>query len=107
MNKKHSSFSCIALLFMPHLSEHERSGSIGRLKAGVPVSDVARYHNCHSSTIQRLKGRYQATGTKIDAGLVSQVMRLALKGNLRRLCIHDIYIDDIRSGWLLSVPDEF
>ena len=47
MYKKHSSFSFIALLFMPRLSEHEGSGAIGMLKAGVHVSDVARYHNCH------------------------------------------------------------
>ena len=57
---------------MSRLSEHERSGAIGMLKAGVRVSDVARYHNCHPSTIQRLRDHYQATGTvKIDAGLVS------------------------------------
>ena len=51
---------------MPRLSEHERSGAIGMLKAGVRVSDVARYHNCHPSTIQRLRDRYQATGTVKD-----------------------------------------
>ena len=39
---KHSSFSFIALLFIPHLSEHEGSFAIGMLKAGVHVSDVAR-----------------------------------------------------------------
>ena len=64
--KKHSSFSFIALLIMSRLSEHERSGANGMLKAGVCVSDVARYHNCHLSTIQRLIGRYQATGTVKD-----------------------------------------
>ena len=41
MYKKHSSFSFIALLFMPRLSEHERPGTIGMLKAGVRVSGVA------------------------------------------------------------------
>ena len=51
---------------MPHLSEHERSGAIGMLKDGVHVADVARYHNCHPSTIQRLRDRYQATGTVKD-----------------------------------------
>ena len=56
----------IAILFMPRLSEHERSGAIGMLKAGVRVCDVARYHNCHPSTIQRLRDRYQATGTIKD-----------------------------------------
>ena len=63
MFKKHSSFRLIPLLFMPSLSEHERSGIIGMLKAGVRDSDVARYHNCHPLTIQRLRDRYQATGT--------------------------------------------
>ena len=64
--KKHSRFSCIALLSMPRLSEFERSGTIGMLKAGVSVSDVARYHNCHPSTMQRLRDRYQATLTVRD-----------------------------------------
>ena len=63
MYKKHSSFSFIALLFMPCLSEHEQCGAIGLLKAGVRVSDVTRYHNCHPSTKQRPRDRYQATGT--------------------------------------------
>ena len=66
MYKKHCSFSFIALLFMPRLYEHERSGAIGMLKAGVRVSDVARYHNCHPSNIQRLRDRYKATGTFKD-----------------------------------------
>ena len=107
MYKKHNSFSFIALLFMPRLSEHERSGAIRMLKACVRVSDVARYHNCHPSTIQcseivtRLLGRL-----KIDTGLVSQEWRPALRGNLRRLCIDEIYIEGVRSGWLLSVPDK-
>ena len=50
---------------MPRLSEHERSGAIGMLKAGVGVSGIARY-NCHPSTIQRLRDRYQATRTVKD-----------------------------------------
>ena len=40
MYKKHSSFSFIAVLFAQRLSEHERNGAIGILKAGVRVSDV-------------------------------------------------------------------
>ena len=40
MYKKHSSFSFIAVLFVPCLSEHERPGAIGMLRAGVRVSDV-------------------------------------------------------------------
>ena len=63
---KNSSFSFIALLFMPRLSEHKRSGTIEMLKAGICVSDVARYYNCHLSTIQSLRNRYQATGTVKD-----------------------------------------
>ena len=82
MYKKHSSFSFIALLFMPRLSEH---GAIGMLKAGVCVSDVARYHNCHPSTIQRseIVRRLLGQNLKIDAGLVSQEWGPALTGNLR------------------------
>ena len=51
---------------MPRLSEHERSGAIGMLKAGMRVSYVARYHICHPSTIQRLRDLYQVTGTVKD-----------------------------------------
>ena len=53
---------------MPRLSEHERSGAIGMLKAesDVCVSDIARYHKCHPLTIQRLRDRYQATWTVKD-----------------------------------------
>ena len=61
MYKKQGSFSFIALLFMPRLSEHERSGAFLMLKNGARVSDVARYHNYHPSTIQFLRDRYQAT----------------------------------------------
>ena len=55
MYKKHSSFSFIALLFVPRLSEHVRPGTIGMLKAGVRVSGAARYYNCHPSAIQHLR----------------------------------------------------
>ena len=51
---------------MPCVSKHERSCAIGMLKAGVRVSDVARYHNCHPSIYQRLRDGYQATGTVKD-----------------------------------------
>ena len=66
MYNKHNSFNFIASLFMPRLSEHKRSDAIGMLKAGVRVSDVARYLNCHPSTNQRLRDRDQATGTVKD-----------------------------------------
>ena len=63
MNKKHSSFSFIALLFMPLLSEHEQSGANGMLKARVLVSGIARYYNCHPSAIQHIRDCYQAART--------------------------------------------
>ena len=63
MYKKHSSFSFKALLFVPRLSEHERTGAIGMLKAGVGVSGVARYYNCLPSAKQHLRDYYQATRT--------------------------------------------
>ena len=63
MYKKHSSFSFIALLFVPRLSEHERPGAIVMFKAGVRVSGGARYYNCHPSAIQHLIDCYQATRT--------------------------------------------
>ena len=63
MYKKHSSFIFIAFLFVPRLSEHERPGAIGMLKAGVRVIGVARYYNCHPSALQHLRDRYQATWT--------------------------------------------
>ena len=94
---------------MARLYEHEQFGAIGMLKGGVCVSDVAKYHGIIairqlygvSEIVTRLLGQL-----KIDAGLVSQGWRLALRGNLSRLCIDDIYISDIRSSQLLSVPDE-
>ena len=61
MYKKHSSFSFIALLFVPRLSEHEGPGAIGKLKAWVCVSGVTRYYNCYPSAIQHLRDCYQAT----------------------------------------------
>ena len=59
--KTHSSFNFIALLFVPRLSEYEPPGAFGTLKAGVRVSRVARYYNCHASAIQHLRDCYQAT----------------------------------------------
>ena len=42
------------------------------LKAGVLVSDIARYNNCHPSTKQCLRDRYQATGTVKDRRMSGQ-----------------------------------
>ena len=90
---KHNSFRFIALLFMPRLSEHERSGAIDMLKAGVCVSGVARYHNCHPSTLQCLRDRYQATGTVKDKRRTGQPrMATSIKSQLTliayRLYLH-------------------
>ena len=60
--KKHCNFSSKTLLNMPPLSKPEQSGTIGMLQAGVHVSDIAGYYNCHLSTVQVLRDRYQATG---------------------------------------------
>ena len=46
---------------MPRLSEHERPGAIGILKAVVRVSGVAGYYNYHLSAVQHLRDCYQAT----------------------------------------------
>ena len=75
---------------MPSLSEHERSGAIGMLKAGVCVSDVARYHNCHPST----RDRFQDTGTikdrrrscqpRMATGVKSQLTSIVYRRYLHR-----------------------
>ena len=70
MYKKHSSFSFKALLFVPRLSEHERPGAFGMLKAGVRVSSVARYYNCHLSAISTSEIFTRLIGQlKVDTGL--------------------------------------
>ena len=46
-----------------------------------------------SEIVTRLLGQL-----KIVAGLVNQKWRPPLRANLRRLCIDDIYMDDIRSS---------
>ena len=59
------------------------------------------------STIQRPRDRYQATGTvNIEAGLVNQKWRPNIKTATYVECINDICIDDMRSGWLSSIPDK-
>ena len=107
MYKKHSSFSFIALLFVPRLSEHERPGTIGMLKAGVRVSGVTRYYNCHPSAIQHLRDCYQATRTvkgRHRHGQLRMVTDIKMATNVDY--INNIYTDDIRSGWLPTLPDE-
>ena len=60
-----------------------------------------RQLNSASEIITRLLGQL-----KIDACLVSQQWQPVLRANLCRFCVDDIYINDICSGRLLSVPDE-
>ena len=92
---------------MPRLSEHEPPGAMGMLKAGVRVSGVARYYNCHPSAIQQLRDYYQATRTVKGRHSPGQLrMATDIKTATKVEYIDDIYIDDIRSGWLPTVPDE-
>ena len=105
--KTHSSFSFIALLFVQRLSEHKRPGAIGMLKAGVRVSGVARYYNCHPSAIQHLRDCYQATRTVKGRHRPGQLrMATDIKTATNVDYIDDIYINDIRSGWLPTLPDD-
>ena len=92
---------------MSFLSEHKQSGVIGMMKAGVCVSDVARYHYCHLSALQRARDRYQATRTVKDRRRSSQPrMATDVKRQLTSIVYRRYYIDDIRSGKLLPVQDE-
>ena len=87
----------LTLLFVPRLSEHERPGAIGTLKAGVRVSGVARYYNCHPSTIQHLKDCYWATVTVKGRYRPGQLrMATDIKTATDVEYIEDICIDDIR-----------
>ena len=81
------------------------------LKAGVRVSDAARNKNCHPSTKQRLRDRYQATGTVKDRRRMATDVKTATYVDCTStiftvVCAAHttIYIDDIRPGWLLAVP---
>ena len=104
---KNSSFSFIALLVVPRLPEHELPDAIGMLKAGVCVSGVARYNNCHPSAIQHLRDCFQATRTVKVRDRPGQ-LRMATDITTATYVdyIDDIYIDDIRSRWLPTLPDE-
>ena len=92
---------------MLRLSKHERSGAIRMLPAEVRVSDVTLYYNWHPSTLQRLRDRYQASGTVKDRHKSGQ-QRMTSDVKLATYvdCINDICIDRIRSDRLPSVPDE-
>ena len=83
---------------MPRLSEHERPDAIGVLKAGMRVSGVARYCNCHPSAIQHLRDCYQATMTVKGRHRPGQLrMATDIKTATYADWIDDIHIDDIRS----------
>ncbi len=51
---------------MPRLSENERNQAIGMLAGGMSARTVARRFGCCRKTIDRLAGRYQATGAVHD-----------------------------------------
>ena len=82
---------------MPRLSEHELPGAIGQLKAGVRVYGVARYYKCHPQATRTVKSRHMPGQLRMatDIKTVTNVDY-----------IDDIYIDDIRSSWLPTLPDE-
>ncbi|KAH3792120.1 hypothetical protein DPMN_145610 [Dreissena polymorpha] len=48
---------------MPRLPKHERSEAVGMLRAGGGVTDVARQFYCARSTVNRLRERYDVTGS--------------------------------------------
>ena len=77
------------------------------LKAGVRVSGVARYYNCHPSAIQHLRKCYQAT--RIVKGR-HRPGKLGMATDIKTATyvdyIDDIYIEDIRSSWLPTLPGE-
>ena len=76
-------------------------------KAGLRVTGVARYHNCHPSAIQHLRDCYQATRTVKGRHRLGQLrMATDIKTVTNVDYIDIIYIDDIRSGWLPTLPDE-
>ena len=87
---------------MPRFSDHERSGAIGMFKAGVRVSGVARYYNCHPSAIQHLRDCYQATRTVKGQHMLGQ---LRMATDIKTATNAD-YIDDICSGWPPTLPGE-
>ena len=107
MYKKHSSFSFTAFLFVLRLSEHERSGAMKMLKAGVRVSGVARYYSCHPPDIQLLRDCNQGTRTDKGRHRPGQLrMATDIKTATYVDYIDDIYFDDNRSGWQPTLPGE-
>ena len=83
MYKKHNSFSVIALLFMPRLSEHELSGTLGMLTSGcvfLTSTDIIiaiRQLYGASKIVTRL-----LVQLKVDAGMANQEWRPTLRRQL-------------------------
>ena len=78
------------------------------LKAGVRVSGVPRYNNCHPSAIQHLRDCYQATRTvkrRHRPGLLRIAANIKTATNVNY--IDDIHIKDIRSGLLPTLLDKW
>ncbi|KAH3751951.1 hypothetical protein DPMN_186559 [Dreissena polymorpha] len=72
---------------MPRLLEHERSEVVGMLRAGSGVTDVARQFNCARSTVNRLRERYDVTGSIKDRPCPGQpkITTPRQDANLRRV----------------------
>ena len=93
---------------MPRLSEHKRPDANGMSKAEVRVSGVARYYNCHPSVIQHLRDCYQATRTVKSRHRPGQLrMTTDINTATKVDYIDDINTNDICSGWLPALPDEW
>ena len=76
-------------------------------QAVVRGADVTWYYNCISSPVHRLRDRNQATGTiKYQTQVWLTKIITHVKSATYIEWIDDIYIDDIRSSWLYSVPAE-
>ena len=75
---KHCSFSSITLLIMPRLSEHERSGAIGMLQAGVQL------YNLRVLLIMPRLSEHERSGAigMLQAGVQLYNLRVLLFGRL-------------------------
>ena len=87
---------------MPRLSEHDRPGAIGLLKMGCvflasPDSIIAIRQRYSTQATRTVKGRHRPCQLR---------MADDIKTATNVDYIDDIYIDDIRSGWLPTLPDE-
>jgi len=51
---------------MPGMTLVKRQRAVGMLEAGMSLTDVALHFNRHFSTIDRLRHRFQATGSVKD-----------------------------------------